>query len=429
MDIKKPRKELILPGVTLSVINTDKFKSEYLSFTFATQIAKDEVSKNALVCDVLARGSRDYPETLQLSRALDTLYGASVSTKIGRVGDIQIFGLGASFLSGRFTPDNEDVLGEVISVLASLITSPQIDGGAFRADHFETEKKNHINALRSRINEKRIYAVDRLKEELMRGTPGAISELGSVEGIEKITAADLADSYLETLKSSLIEIYYLGREPLEVVAEKTVCAFSSLDRSRYGNIPLTNTILPQRNEPLRRVEEVQPVQQGKLGLGFSTGISLDNPLSTALAVMNEIYGGSPTSKLFMNVREKSSLCYYCSSSINSTNGTMIVSSGIKNENYARAEGEILFWLDEIKAGRFTDRELDSARLALIDAFGSLYDSPPDLFRFYQVRSLLGIETVIENSIERIKNVSREDVVAAANEVKLDTVFFMKGENG
>jgi len=144
------------------------------------------------------------------------------------------------------------------------------------------------------------------------------------------------------------------------------------------------------------------------------------------ALMRELYGGATVSKLFMNVREKLSLCYYCSAIPEAHKGIMVVASGIEVANKQKAQDEILAQLEDVKVGDFTEDDLAKAKRSIVNSYTELSDSPMSLESWYLGRALAGLSTSPEDAIELVMNTGREAVMAAAQGVTLDTVYFMRG---
>lgn len=420
-----PVRKEIAPGVTLYVINTDKFKTDGLMLTMLCPLDEIKASEYTLLSAIMQRGSRDYPETITLNRALDNLYGATLGAACTKSGSIQQVSFVSFNLCGDFTPDKTDVLDGTIKTMASIITNPLIENSSFREDYFETERTNIINSIEARINNKRAYARERLFEEMFEGEKCAISEIGDIETLKKLTPQSLVPVYYDMLKYGRYEIYYVGRENPDKLADKIKSLYSSIDRSGFKPYPLETKIKGIRSE-VKYVTEEQPVQQGKLEMGFTTQTTMGDKTLPATVVFNEIYGGSPTSRLFTNVREKLNLCYYCSSRLDGTTGSMFVSSGIKNQNEEKAREEILLRLDEIKKGNITKDDIDSTIISLKNSYRSVMDNISSLIAWYMIRNQFGVEESPVDRIKTLDSITKDMIVEAANKVNLDTVYFMKG---
>ena len=146
----------------------------------------------------------------------------------------------------------------------------------------------------------------------------------------------------------------------------------------------------------------------------------------ACRLFNVLYGGSATSKLFMNVRERLSLCYYCGSRLDRLKNVMFVASGIEAEKYEEARGEIENQLQCIAEGDFSAEEMDNAKAYLIDSFRSFNDNQSALASVMITGTLHGAIRTPEQQIEEVQGVTREELMEIAKEVRLDTVYFLKG---
>lgn len=189
------------------------------------------------------------------------------------------------------------------------------------------------------------------------------------------------------------------------------------------------TVIRAEAGPIRRITEELPVEQGKLVMGFRTGITPADPDYAALLVANEMFGGSPTGKLFLHVREKLSLCYYCSSHPDVTKGLLYVSSGVANENRERTEVEVLRQLDAICQGDFSEEEFETAKRGLLTEMRAFYDSPMQMELYYLSRRIGGCDVSPEEKTAQLLAVTREDAIRAAKRIRPDTIYFLKATEG
>ena len=189
----------------------------------------------------------------------------------------------------------------------------------------------------------------------------------------------------------------------------------------------TKLVLPDR--PVRYVEEAMDVTQGKLTLGLRTDITVADPRYPAMMLLNTVFGAGMTSKLFLQIREEQSLCYYASSSMDKFKGVMVVGSGIEFANYEVARDGILHQLDLCKKGEITAQEMESARNYLVSALRTGNDSPGRLDDFAVGQAIAGMSGSMEQLSAEVQKVSLDQVVEAANTLKLDTVYFLKGVEG
>lgn len=422
------RKEL-MPGVWLSCLETDKFKSDCLSISLLTGLDRDTISKNALLPRVLARGTISYPDMDALAAQCDELYGARVLPIVRKKGEILCLGFYAGFIADRFTPDKSQLLEPVCRLLGELLLHPATRGGLLLRDYVEGEKQKLIEDIRARVNDKRDYALFRACEEMCAYEQYACDDMGSESGAEAVNYVDLTRYYHELLQVCPIEIFYCGAAEPERVRSALLDALQTLPRGELDCELGTDIRLNAIADEPRLFTEELDVTQGKLVLGFRMGECMDEPDFAALRVFNALYGGCVTSKLFMNVREKLSLCYYASSFIDRLKGVMFVSSGIEFDNFDEAKNEILAQLDAVRTGGFTDEELNSARRAVSGDLRSMTDSPGALEDFYLTQELLGLDYGPEDLALLCGEVTREDILSVAKGIELDAVYFLRAPSG
>ena len=408
-------------GVYLTYLPARKFKTSLLSAQFVTPLAEETASAYALLPAVLRRGTVTYPDMGALSARLDKLYGARIDYTVRKKGESQCVGFVASFIDDSFTPDGERLLEPVAELLGELVCDPATERGRFVPAYFESEKTNLIDAIRSIINDKRDYADSRLLREMCAGEAYGIPRLGSEEDAERLRLRKLYAQYGKLIGASRLELFYSGSADRRRVEDALLSAFAALPRENIREtFPVQNH--PARQEVLRVTEELD-VTQGKLGMGFACG-SHD---TAALLMGNTLFGGSSNSKLFLNVREKLSLCYYASSMYHRQKGIITVSSGIEFENYRKAYDEIMAQLDAVCNGDLEDWELDGARSTLLNAYASMGDSQGKLENFYLGQAATGQSETPEELAEQVRNVTPERVFNAMKSVELDTVYFLRGK--
>jgi len=411
----------ILPNVYLTSVQTDKFKTGCFSVNLLRPLRREEAAANALIPSVLLRGSEKYPDIRSISAHLDELYGASMGTLIRKKGEVQFVGFFADYLEDTFA--HEPIFSRMADFVAEILLHPVLENGAFGKEATAGEKWNLANTIESRINDKRSYAVSQLLKNMCRDEIYGIPRLGDLEDLEKIDEVSLYQSYRDILKNSQIEIFYMGRIAPEAATEKFREVFQELPRGTA--VPFGTKYVPSASE-VREVTEALDVTQGKLSLGFRTGCTVSDPGYPALVVMNTIYGGGITSKLFQKVREEQSLCYYASSSVEKFKGVMVVSSGIEFSEFETAKHEILRQLQECRDGHITQEEFDSAKRYLLSDLKAGLDSPGRLDDFYMGQIMAGLDGSMEDLATGIEAVTMEETVDAARRVSLDTVYFLKG---
>ena len=343
----------LMPGVFLSHLRSDKFKTACMSVTLLTQLRRETAAMNAVIPFVLRRGTTRYSDMEQLSRRMDELYGAAVEPVVRRIGEIQCIGFYGSFPEPDYLHGGEALLGDTCALMAQLLLDPVTRGGLLLPQYVDSEREKLLDIIRSRMNDKRSYALTRCIEEMCCYEDFAVSRFGSESEAENIHYKKLTRHYRELIQTCPVEIFYCGKTDFKAVSAAMRDAFSAMPRGEIDYDIGTDLRMNAVEDHVRFVEEEMDVTQGKLVLGFRLGECMEEPDIPALYVFNAVYGSGATSKLFMNVREKLSLCYYASSAVYLHKGIMLVSSGIEFDKLDAARDEILAQLDSVRRGEIT----------------------------------------------------------------------------
>lgn len=413
----------LLPGITLRCVQDSRFKQGCLSLQLVRPMSRQEAAMNALIPSVLLRGTRRCPDLRAVTQRLDGLYGASVRELVRRAGDYQTLGLYCGFMDDRFALPGDRVLGPMVEFLGELLLDSPLEGGGFLPSFVEQEKTNLISAIAAQRNDKQAYAMGQLLKTMCREDSFGLSRLGEPEDVAAIQPLALRRHYEQVLKTSPMEIFYVGSaDPSQVEA---------LLRPIFQAIPRQPQALPPQTPfhpcPGQVLEEPMAVAQGKLCLGFTTPIVNSSEAFAAMQVLNTLYGGGMISKLFQNVREKLSLCYAVGSGYYGSKGILTVYAGIDFDKEPQARQEILRQLKLCQAGEITQLELDSAKEALLSSLRATHDSPGSIEGFYETAALTGLSMTPQAYMAAIQGVTKEQVVAAANTLTLHSRYFLKGE--
>lgn len=409
--------------IVLRTVKTNKFKSDFLSVSFEQPLDRREAAMNALILRILKRGTAHYPDMIALSKKLEILYGADIFTDCRCFGETQMLNFSLDALSDTYALDNTDILAEGAKLLAEIMYAPITEDGAFNASYFESEKRNQLAEIDAEINNKAKYALSRLRTQMFADERFGASALGTREEVEALTNRALFAHYQKLLATSAMHIIYVGNadeEKLHAALAPILAGYAPHDVRR------TSTEVIRHASVHRFLAERCVGKQGNLVIGFRTGTVLKDGDYPCMALFNELLGGSATSMLFMNVREKMSLCYFCSSFVEAIKGVMFIRAGIDNANYQVARDEILRQISLLKLGKFTPEELNAAKMSLINAYREIDDQPQALQNWYIGRALSGIDQSPSEAIEAVRAVTPERIVEMAGRISLDTVYFLEG---
>ena len=412
----------ICGGVDLHIIDAPKFKTNLLSVFFNIPFKRETVTRAALLPAVLKRGCEKYPTLKDMSRRLDDLYSASVSSGIRAKGDGEILYFTAEYVSDRYIGEN--LTERIADFLHSLIFSPLVENGGFLASYVDGEKVNLKNAISGLINDKKEYAEVKCREAMFGKDGYGMFEAGYEEDLDGITPQNLFEFYNTVINSAKADIFISGTvddDCVKTVREALCSALAPRD-AQY----IQSEIAAPCGREIQNITEPADAVQSKLCMGLRCGVEPDSDEYYALVLASCIFGGSPFSKLFNNVREKLSLAYYALAKTSRFKSVMMISSGIQTENYQAAYDEINVQFGKMKNGEISDDEISASKKYLGTTLRALKDSLRSMEDYWLSQSIMGCEQSIDELVEMISKVDKQRITAVMNKVELDTVYFLKG---
>lgn len=412
----------ILPGVFLHSCTDHRFKQGCMSIQLVRPMRQEEAALNALLPAVLLRGCKNSPDLRSITLRLDDLYGAAVGTLARRVGDYHTTGLCCNFIEEKFALPGDKLLQPMLDFLGELLLEPVQENGIFCRDFVEGEKRNLLAAIEAQRNDKRFYVSQQLLLHMCKNDSFSIPRLGTAEQVAAITPEALWKHYESILKTSQIEIFYVGAAEHHQMAQVFTRLLENISRN-YTPLPPQTGFTPC---PAGAYSEAMDITQGRLAMGFVTPITLRDPEFAAMQVCNTLFGGGMTGKLFSVIREKMSLCYDIGSTYHGSKGIVTAIAGIDFDKEEAVVREVLHQLQLCRDGEITDLELTSAKQAIISQLRSTHDSPGAIENYYGTTALSGLPLSPAQYIEAVEQVTREQVAAAAQTLELHTRFFLKG---
>ena len=407
-------------GVEGLFIKNERINTTSVSFNFYLPLKRETAAAYALLPFIMTTCGEKYPDFSVLNYKLNRLYGAQLDAAAEKLGDYQLLKMRISVINDKYTFESESLIKQACEMLLSLIFEPKAENGAFAADDLAREKRKAIEHIKGEISEKRIYAKNRLIEEMFKGDAYGVPKCGTADDVEAVTGETLYSAWKDLLKKAFIRIQVIGAALPQRLFEDIAERFDGIKRDDITDCKI-NSAAKERETPVS-VTERMDVKQGKLVMGFSSRMSGDDDVSLPVMIMTDIFGGGPYSRLFSNVREKMSLCYYCSASSVRQKGLITVESGVEKENAEKAEKAIISQLDIVKNGEFSDFEFNSSLKSICDSLNTYNDSQVSLDTWYALKANNSTLYSPEDIAERIKQITREDVVNAAKGVKLHTVY-------
>lgn len=418
-------KKNVANGIDIIFVPATQFKTNELAVSLLVPLKKETASENALLSLLLCESCSAYKTLRELNTHLASLYGAVLSPAVSKLGENQVIKFGITCIDDRFALDDKKILTECLSLLLSLLFEPNFDEkGLFTQSSVDVQKRLLIEKIESEENEKRTYVLRKTESIMFEGEPYAINRYGTKDDVNKATPESLKTAWENLLKTSSVLLTVVGNASQQEVKKLLLDKFSNVERDYKA--PVDAVFNPVPNE-IKKVKEEMEVKQGKLVMGFRVNITPDSELAPAMRSFADVFGGGPYSKLFANVREKMSLCYYCSAHYVRQKSFIVVQSGCEEENMDKAVSEILNQIEEIKKGNF-DYEFSSSKMALTDAINSVYDAPESLEVWYTSQMAdKNIKSPAESAAEN-KSVTKEQIMECANLISLDTVYRLVGND-
>lgn len=410
-------------GVFFSDVRDSRFKTMKITANMIVPLREDTASEYALLCGILSRSCKAYPDFTALSKKLSSLYGAELSASFRKAGDNQLLVLSASGLDDRYTLEGESVAEELSRLLCGVIFEPKLSGGVFDEEDVEQERRQLLDLIDSEFNDKRVYANGQLVKHMCQNETYGVKRYGSAAYIKAATPQSLYAAWQKLLKTAVFEIMYIGDSDPAASAEVFRRSFEAIDRAPAA---AQTEIIRSAGEPKTVTEEL-PVTQSKLVMGFRAGTALPDKEVAAATLMTTVLGGTANSKLFSNVREKQSLCYYCAARYDKYKGVVFIDSGVEGKNIEKLKAGVFREIEDMKNGVITDFEIEAAKMALINVYYSSNDTVSGIESWYAAQLFNDEFQTIEEMAAKMNAVTKEEITAAANRLTLDTVYVLTNQ--
>ena len=406
------------------MIPTNKFKNITISLKLQNTLDEKTVAKRTLLSFMLTTGTEKYPSTQELSIYLESMYGMKLGANVVTKGKSHIININSICINQEYLPYKEDLIQQQIQLLNDIFFKPNASKTVFDQTMFERKKKELVERLINNQDDKFYYSLEKMFEYMGKGTCLGISSHGNIEDIKKIENEELFSYFKECIKNDQKHIYVVGN-----VDESIVHVFENCLSFEKNNSIFESVYSFEKNrKDLLEIIEKQDVTQAKLNMGYRISVNYNHQNHYAFVVFNAIFGGMSQSKLFKVVREKNSLCYYISSSYDAFNGVMVITAGIEGKDYHQTVQLIKEQLKEMQDGCFDQDDIDTAKLMIKNSMKKTNDEPLSQVAVQYNRDITGKKETNEQYLEKIENVTYQDIVDVCQNIELDTIFLLKGRN-
>lgn len=427
----KYNKTEIKKGMTLHHIDTEKFKTNLIAIFLSTTLTRENVTKNAVLSSVLRRGSRNLQTQEEISKKMEEMYGAEYNCGLDKIGKNHVLKFYIESVNDEFIPQStSNMLKSSIEILTELILNPLIENNGFKQEYVEQEKENVKQIIEAKKDNKAKYAAFRCIEEMYKDQPAGLYKFGYVEDLDEINAKDLYEYYTQLIDECKIDIFISGNLSNANV-EKIIDNNENIKNLQERDAKYTVNKTEKRYgiEKARKVEESMEVTQGKIVIGYDVEVDEDMERNENLRyigmVYNSVLGGSANSKLFQNVREKESLAYTTGSSYAYLNSNIFVNAGIDIENFDKTLDIINKQIEDMKNGYFTDEDIDNVKKIIVSNINSIDDEQDTEIIYFLGQALSGTNVSLEEYVQKICEVTKEQIQDFAKKVKINTIYFLK----
>lgn len=412
-------------GFQLHTVKTEKFKTNTIVMKWRTPITKENSTHRALLPYVMQNSTKKFPTTAKLRSFIEELYGATFFIDLAKKGEYHIVSFSLEIANEKFLSDPAPLLKKGLEFLSEVIFQPNVSESGFDQNVIDNEKRALKQRIQSIYDDKMRYSNQRVIDVMCENEPYALSVYGEKDEVDSITPQSLYDYYTKALAEDQIDLYMVGDIKEEEVGAYIEELFPFKERTAQS----IDRRKSYETKKVKEVREVQDIKQGKLNMGFRTNIVYGDSEYFALQVLNGIYGGFSHSKLFINVREKESLAYYAASRLESHKGLLLVMSGIDNNNYDKAVKIIKEQMELMKKGEFSDQEIMQTKAVIHNQMLETLDTSRGMIELFYHNSVSDNYVEMGDWLQYMSKVSREEIIAAAKKIELDTIYFLTGSEG
>ncbi len=417
---EKNSRTMLSDRIAFSEIIDPKLKTNQIRLTFFCPLSEKTASAYALAGDIVASSNQKYPSNAEMNRQLHLLYGSDLGSDVMKVGNEQLISLRAVAIDDAYAMQKEPVFDTLLQILIDCLTHPNAENGAFNQAEFEMNQRELLDTIEADINEKRSYSVHQATAAAYDGEPAAISRFGTLETARALTPETTYSAFQDLLRTANIEIFFVGPKKRPGLADQLLHVLSAFSTEKVA--PLSSLIAPSpaKLSP-KTIKESLPVEQCKLVLVLKS--SEQNRFANQM--MSMILGGTTTSKLFAIVREKMSLCYYCSANFNIHKNTLVIDCGVESENMETAKEAILDQIAAIQKGEISEMEFSSAQLFMHNSLHGVGDTTSSYVSWYLGQICIGENATPSEEEENYFKITQDDIVAAAKALTPDTVYTLE----
>lgn len=406
----------------IHTIKTDKFKTARMEIIFSRNAEKEKMPSFTFLADILTDSSKKYPTRKDIAIELEELYQSIFYGVTNKIGNLFTINFIMEFIDPKYI--NEDnYLEKVLKLPFEIINNPNVKNNEFNINNFNICKRRLRDEIESIKENNNKLAISEALKTMDNTSPSSYKVIGTLEDLERITPTNLYDTYQDLFNHSNCDIFIIGNLNMDK------CVSIIKDNFKNRVIKLNKPKLYVDNKEKKKVLEKTDSSafiQSNLVMIYNIKKLDDFTKNMSFHVFNYILGGGLTSILYKNLRNDNSLCYMVRSMYLKQDGLLIVNSLLDKKNINKAKKLIKISFDEIIKGKFSDEMLEDTKKMLKMSLKNGLDNNVTVLNNYEFNVFDNLP-LLEERINLIDKVTKEDVIKCAKSIKLNTVYVQMGE--
>lgn len=409
------------PSFNLYTVKTNRFKSCQMQIIFKDTVKKEHLLLKTFLADIMSDCSSMYPSRKEVVKKLEEYFQAAFYGLTNKTGNIMMTSFVLEFLNPNFVNDSK-YLENVLKFPFEMIMNP-----AIKAEEFDIK---NFNIVKNRLHDEILGVNENINNVSLRkalstlNSSSGLNVLGSIEELDSITPKKLAEEYDLLIKENLCDIFVVGNLDMDEVAN---IIFKNFKNPVIKTKKLELYVKNETPKKARELKEQSKFLESNLINIYNLEDLSEKEKVTTMHFYNYLLGGGGlNSKLYQNLREKNSLCYAVKSMYLKYDNLMLIETSIAKKDVALSKKLIKQSLKEMANGNFSEEEINSAKENFIFSLNLALDNPAGILNNY-VFHVLDNLPLIDERIELIKNITKEEIVNISKKIKPNLTFILEGE--
>lgn len=412
----------LVPGISAHFVQSKKFKTNKITIRFTAPLSLETIAGRMLSASMLETANQAYPTSQAFRRYLASLYGTDISTSAYRRGQAHILDLTFTYVRDDFLSKKNVLTSRILELVKQTLFAPLTQDGAFEPALFEIERKQLLASLATDMDDSFYFAHKELDSLFFHDERLQLRYSDLRNNISNESPESSYTCFQNALKNDRIDFFFLG-DFNEVEITESLKSLSLTARENGVTIQHHQSY----SNVLREGMVQRNVGQSILELGYHSPVKYGDDEHLPMLVMNGLLGEFAHSKLFTNVRENAGIAYTVSSQLDLFSGLLRMYAGIDRENRNQARKMMSHQLLDLKKGNFTDFELEQTKEMIRRSLLMAQDNQQTLVERVYLNALFGKSSFdIDRLVAKLENVGKEAVCKAANNLKLQAIYFMEG---